>query len=138
MAVDPRRVKTLFNTAVNCRRRPSDPRTSTVNAVRTRSYASESTSYWPPPTRPPASSIIPTRLSSRLGDLPTSPLPALSRRIARWSERSVSFPRKSPTDSLIGSVIAGRYKIREEIGEGGMGSVYLAEQPGRSDGRCSS
>ena len=31
-------------------------------------------------------------------------------------------------DALIGSVIAGRYKLREEIGEGGMGSVYLAEQ----------
>jgi serine/threonine protein kinase len=31
-------------------------------------------------------------------------------------------------DSLMGSVIAGRYKLRQEIGEGGMGSVYLAEQ----------
>jgi tRNA A-37 threonylcarbamoyl transferase component Bud32 len=29
---------------------------------------------------------------------------------------------------LIDSVIAGRYKLRQEIGEGGMGSVYLAEQ----------
>jgi serine/threonine protein kinase len=33
-----------------------------------------------------------------------------------------------PPAALIGSVIAGRYKLREEIGEGGMGSVYLAEQ----------
>ncbi len=30
--------------------------------------------------------------------------------------------------SLVGTVIAGRYKLRQEIGEGGMGSVYLAEQ----------
>jgi hypothetical protein len=30
--------------------------------------------------------------------------------------------------SPFGSVIAGRYKLREEIGEGGMGTVYLAEQ----------
>jgi serine/threonine protein kinase len=29
---------------------------------------------------------------------------------------------------LIGTIIAGRYKLRQEIGEGGMGSVYLAEQ----------
>jgi tetratricopeptide (TPR) repeat protein/tRNA A-37 threonylcarbamoyl transferase component Bud32 len=33
-----------------------------------------------------------------------------------------------PTESLIGTTIAGRYKLRQEIGEGGMGSVYLAEQ----------
>ena len=33
-----------------------------------------------------------------------------------------------PTLPVIGSVIAGRYKLRQEIGEGGMGSVYLAEQ----------
>ncbi len=31
-------------------------------------------------------------------------------------------------DALIGTVVAGRYKLRQEIGEGGMGSVYLAEQ----------
>ncbi len=44
-------------------------------------------------------------------------------------ERTASLSRdEQPTASLIGSVIAGRYKIREEIGEGGMGSVYLAEQ----------
>jgi hypothetical protein len=33
---------------------------------------------------------------------------------------------KDPTP--LDAVIAGRYKIRQEIGEGGMGSVYLAEQ----------
>ena len=44
-------------------------------------------------------------------------------------ERTASLVSEEvPTASLIGSVIAGRYKIREEIGEGGMGSVYLAEQ----------
>ena len=30
--------------------------------------------------------------------------------------------------SLIDTIIAGRYKLRQEIGEGGMGTVYLAEQ----------
>ncbi len=44
--------------------------------------------------------------------------------------RTVSFvPESAPAPaSLIGGVVAGRYKVRQEIGEGGMGSVYLAEQ----------
>jgi tetratricopeptide (TPR) repeat protein len=36
-------------------------------------------------------------------------------------------PASAP-GSPIGSVVAGRYKLREEIGDGGMGTVYLAEQ----------
>ena len=30
--------------------------------------------------------------------------------------------------SPIDTIIADRYKVRQEIGEGGMGTVYLAEQ----------
>ncbi|MDB5350305.1 MAG: pkn [Planctomycetota bacterium] len=33
-----------------------------------------------------------------------------------------------PGSQLVGSLVADRYKIRQQIGEGGMGSVYLAEQ----------
>jgi eukaryotic-like serine/threonine-protein kinase len=47
----------------------------------------------------------------------------------RSVDRTASLTsQEEPIASLIGSVIAGRYKIRQEIGEGGMGSVYLAEQ----------
>ena len=36
-------------------------------------------------------------------------------------------PSEAPA-GLLDNVIAGRYKLRQEIGEGGMGTVYLAEQ----------
>jgi hypothetical protein len=45
------------------------------------------------------------------------------------SDRTNSYrPEIALPAAQIGRVIAGRYKLREEIGEGGMGSVYLAEQ----------
>jgi eukaryotic-like serine/threonine-protein kinase len=43
-------------------------------------------------------------------------------------ERTASVAPEPASPDLIGSIIAGRYKLRQEIGEGGMGSVYLAEQ----------
>ncbi len=36
-------------------------------------------------------------------------------------------PREARQD-LVDTVVAGRYRIRQEIGEGGMGTVYFAEQ----------
>src|SRR5689334_11100972 len=37
---------------------------------------------------------------------------------------------RNEQDPLVGSVLAGQFKIVRLIGEGGMGSVYLAEQLG--------
>jgi eukaryotic-like serine/threonine-protein kinase len=33
-----------------------------------------------------------------------------------------------PASSLVGTIVAGRYKLLDEIGDGGMGTVYMAEQ----------
>jgi eukaryotic-like serine/threonine-protein kinase len=38
-----------------------------------------------------------------------------------------SSPNAAPSES-IGSVLAGKYKLLQEVGEGGMGSVYMADQ----------
>jgi len=57
------------------------------------------------------------------------PTTARSEMPASDDEPTASHHGETPAPAtLIGSIIAGRYKLRQVIGEGGMGSVYLAEQ----------
>jgi eukaryotic-like serine/threonine-protein kinase len=45
--------------------------------------------------------------------------------IGNSEARTADFPGR---DEQIGAILAGKYKLMEEIGEGGMGSVYMALQ----------
>jgi serine/threonine protein kinase/Flp pilus assembly protein TadD len=46
------------------------------------------------------------------------------------SPAAPDVPQTKTPELVAGAVIAGRYKLLEEIGEGGMGSVWMAQQSG--------
>ncbi len=128
MAVDPRRVKTLFNTA---RDLPAPTERSAYldrecgEDTELRQRLNELLAA----TDPPASELDHSNAEVMAAGHHTGESAARVEPPDIPMERTVSLVSEEvPATSLIGSVIAGRYKIREEIGEGGMGSVYLAEQ----------
>src|SRR5262245_1050666 len=45
------------------------------------------------------------------------------------TERDMAQPTLPAPDPMIGRRIIGQYVIRKRLGEGGMGAVYLADQP---------
>ena len=136
MPLDPLRVKSLFQ----LRPRPAGAgRSIGVPRPGMRrgpgDYASGWTNWWPPTTDLPACWNDPRRRSARQTDATDGKVPTRTAgrlgaaRACRGRNGGSRAGEQGPSaDALIGSVIAGRYKIREEIGEGGMGSVYLAEQ----------
>ena len=131
MPSDPRRVRAVFNAANDIAdeaerlafldRECGDDRELRISvdellAVMNRSAGSQ--------RRPLAAS---TEMTALVHEEPEPKAAAPEPSVA--TEKTASFqPEHAALAPLIGSVIAGRYKLRQEIGEGGMGSVYLAEQ----------
>jgi tetratricopeptide (TPR) repeat protein/tRNA A-37 threonylcarbamoyl transferase component Bud32 len=129
MALDPRRVKALFNAALDLpdpADRPAFLDRECGSDIELRQRLEELLAAYDQPAsaleRPlavdPCEASSPDEPPAVTGEAPAAvPGPTASFRVADL-----------PPDPVIGTIIAGRYKLRQEIGEGGMGSVYLAEQ----------
>ena len=136
MPVDPRRVKALFNAALDLpdpADRPAFLDRECGDDQELRQRLDELLAAY---DQPAGALERPLARRARANDRPRrriDPSGAAGMRppikSAAGSDQTASYrPETPPPAPLIGSVIAGRYKLREEIGEGGMGSVYLAEQ----------
>ncbi|WZO98828.1 tetratricopeptide repeat protein [Isosphaeraceae bacterium EP7] len=133
MALDPRRVKALFNSALDLpdlagRSAFLDRECGDDDELRRRLDELLAAHDHPAGAleRPLAGS--PETVTSADDEIADSGPPATEgERTASISDPAASY-RTGPPSPLIDSVIAGRYKLRQEIGEGGMGTVFLADQ----------
>ena len=130
MAIDPARVKALFQAAIE-RGDPAERRAFLTReagddaALLDRLEALLAAHDRPPGVldRPLDADLFAT--INRPGGTADFPTPTLGRADV---EGPTLFHRDGEGPILIDREIAGRYKLRQEIGHGGMGSVYLAEQ----------
>ena len=129
MAIDPERVKALFLAAIERddsanRRAFLDQEIGDDDELRDRLDALMA-AY----DQPPIALDRPLGPDPRAGVDADATHAVSSPRAARKPDDGPTVSRRTDQyPSLIDAIIADRYKLRQEIGEGGMGSVYLAEQ----------
>jgi serine/threonine-protein kinase len=129
MAIDPERVKALFLAAIE-RGDPADRRTYLDSEVGDDTELRDRldallAAY----DQPPAALDRPLGADPKAAEAPDAIRSVPSPHAGESSVEGTTVSR--PEDdgpNLIDAIIADRYKIRQEIGEGGMGTVYLAEQ----------
>ena len=129
MAIDPERVKALFLAAIERETPPTAGRSSTPRSATTPSCSTGSTPCSPPTTNRPAPWIGRSAPIPKPPMRSTPPDPPPRRRPRTGPAAGLTVSRTDDDGpNLIDTIIADRYKIRQEIGEGGMGTVFLAEQ----------
>ena len=81
-----------------------------------------------PATVPAARESVPATLDIGTAETMATPPPGDTAPESPRARASGGKKPEAPADPLLGTVVAGRFRVRERIGAGGMGTVYLAEQ----------